>query len=156
MTRRELLDVLRATPGRVAELARGLSPGQLAQPAAEGEWSMGQIVDHLLRGERDVILPRFRRMQREEAPVFPSSAADRTGFAAVPKSSDFTADLAAFRRVRGETLAFLGQLSEAEWRRLGSTPTRGTLSIEAYARYLADHDREHLAQMEAARIWVLG
>jgi hypothetical protein len=34
---------------------------------------------------------------------------------------------------------------------MGTTPTRGTLTIEAYARYLAEHDLEHLAQLEKLR-----
>ena len=48
----------------------------------------------------------------------------------------------------------LKRLDEDDWQRIGTTPTRGTLTIEAYARYLADHDREHLGQLEATRIVV--
>ncbi len=115
---------------------------------------MGEILNHLLLGERDVILPRLKRMLLEEAPVFPSSASTRTGFAADPQVSDFVADLAAFRQVREETLRFLQGLKSVDWQRSGTTPTRGTLTIEAYARYLAEHDREHLAQLEATRALV--
>ena len=151
MTREALLETLRATPHRVGELARGLSPDQIARRPRAGEWSMSEILNHLLVGERDVILPRVRLMLVREAPVFPSSASSRTGFAADPVSRDFAVDLAAFRRVREETLALLGRLTDGEWQRVGTTPTRGTLTIEAYARYLADHDTEHLAQLEATR-----
>lgn len=154
MTREELLHTLRATAHRVAELARGLSSRQLARQPEEGEWSMGEILNHLLVGERDVIFPRLKRMLREEAPVFPSSASSRSGFAAPPAARDFVADLAAFRRVREETLAFLERLTDPDWQRAGTTPTRGTLSIEAYARYLAEHDTEHLRQLEVTRTLV--
>lgn len=112
---------------------------------------MGEIVNHLLVGERDVILPRLKRMLAEHSPVFSSSAANRSGFAAAPKRRDFGADLDAFRGVRRETLTFLEGLHDADWQRVGTTPTRGTLSIEAYARYLAEHDLEHLAQLAATR-----
>lgn len=151
MTRGELLQSLSGTPARVSELARGLSPSQLARRPREGEWSIGEILNHLLVGERDVIFPRLKRMLLEEAPVFPSSASSRTGFAAVPETRDVVADLLAFRRVRGETLAFLEGLKDSDWRRTGTTPTRGALTIEAYARYLAEHDAEHLLQLETAR-----
>ena len=154
MTRDALLRSLRATPDRVLELALDFVPIQLARRPKEGEWSMGEILTHLLVGERDVILPRLKRMLAEERPVFPSSASSRTGFAADQGPGDFGAHLAAFRRVREETLAFLEALNGSDWTRTGTTPTRGTLTIEAYARYLAEHDLEHLAQLEGTRALV--
>lgn len=156
MTREEILRTLRATPERVHALVRDLAPAALARPPAPEEWSLGAIVNHLLLGERDVILPRLQRMRAEEAPVFGSSLADRSGFAAGPRAGDVAADLAAFRRVRAETLTFLEGLSDGEWQRPGTTPTRGTLTIEAYARYLAEHDLEHIAQVEATRARLAG
>ena len=151
MTREEILATLRATPNRVEASTRGLSPEQRARRPNEGEWSIGEILHHLLIGERDVILPRLRRILREDSPVFPSSAPSRTGFAAQPAPGDFAEDLSAFRRVRSQTLAFLDGLGGGDWQRTGTTPTRGTLTIEAYAQYLAEHDLEHLAQLRETR-----
>ena len=149
--RAQALRTLSATPGQIESLAHGLSSGQLRQRPAEREWSMSEIVRHLLLGERDVILPRLCRMREEDAPVFLSSLVDRTGFAGDPVPGDFDADLRGFRMVREETLAFLRTLAEHDWRRLGTTPTRGTLSIEEYVAYLANHDLEHLDQLERTR-----
>ena len=151
MTRVEILGALRRTPARVAALAHGLSPHQLAQRPEAGEWSVAETLSHLLLGERDVILPRFERMLREDHPVFSSSAPTRTGFAADPVPGDVATDLAAFRVVRAETLRLLDPLGDADWQRVGTTPTRGTLTLEAYARYLAEHDAEHLHQLAATR-----
>lgn len=151
MTHEELLRTLGATLDRLSDLTRGLPRDRLAQRPKEGEWSVTEILDHLLVGEREVIVPRLKRMLLEEAPVFPSSASTRTGVAANSTPGDFEAALAEFCRVREETLAFLQSLRGADWQRIGTTPTRGTLTIEAYARYLAEHDLEHLAQLEATR-----
>jgi hypothetical protein len=151
VTREEILATLRATPNRVEASTRGLSPEQRARRPKEGEWSIGEILHHLLIGERDVILPRLRRMLWEDSPVFPSSAPSRTGFAAAPAPGDFAEDLSDFHRVRGQTLTFLEGLGGGDWQRTGTTPTRGTLTIEAYARYLAEHDLEHLAQLRETR-----
>lgn len=151
MTRHKLLETLGTTPDRVDSLAHGLSTAQLAQRPREGEWSMAEILNHLLVGERDVIFPRLQRMLLEGAPKFPSSATSRTGFATGPALRDFSEDLVAFRQVRRQTVVFLKGLGEADWQRIGTTPTRGTLTIEAYTRYLVDHDLEHLAQFEATR-----
>jgi len=151
MTRTQAILILNATPSRIERLGQRLSPGQLSQRPAEQEWSMSEIVRHLLLGERAVILPRLRRMREENAPVFQSSLVDQTGFAGDPVPDDFNVDLREFRMVREETLAFLRTLTEHDWQRLGTTPTRGTLSIEAYAIYLANHDLEHLDQLERTR-----
>lgn len=151
MTHAGLLATLRATPGRVAEAVRGLTTVQAQQRPVPGEWSCVEILDHLLVGERDVILPRLRGMRAEAHPVFPSSATTRTGFAAAPHAGDVHERLDAFRALRADTIAFLESLGEGDWARLGTTPTRGTLSIEGYARYLADHDLEHLEQLTRTR-----
>lgn len=156
MTRHELLETLGATPDRVERLARGLSATRLTRRPREGEWSMAEILSHVLVGERDVIFLRLQRMLREDAPRFPSSATSRTGFAAEPALRDFGEDLAAFRQVRSGTIAFLKSLGQRDWQRIGTTPTRGTLTIEAYARYLAEHDLEHLTQLEATRAVIAG
>ena len=156
MTRDEILRTLSATPHRIKSLVQGLSSAQLQQRPKASEWSIGETVTHLLLGERDVILPRLRRMQREQAPVFASALLDKSGFAAEPSQGEFNADLEAFRQVRAETLAFLSSLNDHDWQRLGTTPTRGTLTIEGYAEYLARHDHEHIDQFQRTRGAVTG
>jgi uncharacterized damage-inducible protein DinB len=151
MTRQEMLEALGTTPDRFQSLAYGLTTDQLACRPKEGEWSIAEILNHLLVGERDVIRPRLQRMLLAAAPRFPSSATSRTGFAAEPTPGDFRADLAAFRHVRNQTVALLRRLGERDWQRIGTTPTRGTLTIEEYVRYLANHDREHLEQLQTIR-----
>lgn len=156
MTLHALLETLGATPDRVESLAHGLSATRLTLRPRVGEWAMAEILNHLLVGERDVIFPRLQRMLLEAAPKFPSSATSRTGFAVEPALRDFGEDLAAFRQVRSRTIAFLKSLGQGDWQRIGTTPTRGTLTIEAYARYLAEHDLEHLAQLDATRAVIAG
>ena len=68
MIREEILGALRATPDRVEACARGLSPEQLARRPKEGEWSIGEILHHLLIGERDVILPRLTMRREHDFP----------------------------------------------------------------------------------------
>jgi DinB superfamily len=151
MTRAETLRTLKTTAKVVMGVGAGLLTDQLTRRPRDDEWSMVEILQHLIRGEYEVVLPRLRRMVLESSPVFESSTATRTGFAAPPQTGEWTAALTAFRRVRTDTVSFLGTLTEEQWQRSGTTPTRGTLTVDAYARYLAEHDLEHLAQMEATR-----
>ncbi len=71
--RAQILRVLRATPDRVAAITERLSADRLkAQPQA-GEWSMSEVLAHLVLEEEQVLLPRFRRMVAEDSPSFPTS-----------------------------------------------------------------------------------
>ena len=44
-----------------------------AQPKP-GEWSIGEVVRHLVEGEYDAFLPRLKRMLAEERPIFDKRA----------------------------------------------------------------------------------
>ena len=61
----------------------------------------------------------------------------------------FAISLAAFARARAETLAFLRALPESAGERLGISGFFGPISLRQYATHIADHDVEHLRQMQA-------
>src|SRR2546429_610758 len=114
----EILATLGATPGGIGDLARGLSGAQRAKRPEEGEWCFTEILDHLLAGERDTILPRLRGMPDEAQPGFPSSAASRAAPRArrSVRQDPWTVELR--RRILGEALALDGPGAEARERRL--------------------------------------
>lgn len=147
LDRREILPILRTTPDQVARISSTPPPVGLATRPAEGEWSIAEVLAHLVLEEEKVMLPRFRRIMNEDSPLFGSTR----GRVDDPSPAEFSADLAAFRRSRAETLAILDGLDDAGWARTGVSPTRGPLTTEGWARYLAQHDLEHLQQIESIR-----
>ncbi len=145
--RAHILNVLRTTPERAVAIAEGLSADQLRARPQAGEWSMSEVLAHLVLQEEQVLLPRFWRMVAEDSPSFPTS---RGVIEADPTpADDFALDLATLRDLRARTLAILEALADTGWERVGTSPTRGTLTIEGWARYAAHHDLEHLAQLES-------
>jgi hypothetical protein len=58
--------------------------------------------------------------------------------------------LAAFRRRRAESLAFLRHLRPADWDRRGVHPTRGRLTMRDFVGLMAGHDDDHLDQLTRA------
>lgn len=107
---------------------------------------MAEIIGHLVLTEEKVLLPRFRRMVVEDFPTFESSE----GLADNPAPASFAAEIGRFRELRVEILALLDSLSEADWQRQGRRPSRpDPVTIETYARYAAEHDLDHLKQLEA-------
>jgi uncharacterized protein (TIGR03083 family) len=147
----ELLDELRPAPGRLTAMAEGLSAAELRERPAEGEWSIKEVMGHLLHVEATLFLPRLRRLVAEDGPVFEPFSPDTWAKEADRREGSFAADLEAFARVRGETVAFLAALPPAAADRPGRSGFFGPLTLALYATHIADHDLEHLAQMRAGR-----
>jgi uncharacterized damage-inducible protein DinB len=142
---RELMVLrLSATPTLLGEIAR--EAGERAwTPPKPGEWSIGEIVRHLVEGDRDTFLPRLRRMLAESRPVFAHGGRGEGDQADLPTL------LAAFADARRQAVALLRGLDDAGWRREGVSPSRGPLSVEAYAATMDAHDTEHLRQIQEVR-----
>jgi hypothetical protein len=143
--------------------------GALARRPDARNWSAAEIVCHL-RDVEELFITRFMTMLAMDEPkilAFSAAPADLVswgigGEIGHPLDPERWADerqyrrndpreaLAAFARRRGETLALLGRLGGEQWQRGGLHPTRGRITIAAYAAAVADHDANHLAQMHRA------
>jgi hypothetical protein len=146
MTERELLTaVLTAAGPMLKELTVDLPPADAATPPAPGEWAVIDVVRHLVEGDRDKFLPRLRRMLAETQPVF-AKVEPTAGDA-----SDLPTLVAAYASAREQVVKILSRLEPADWSRTGVTPSRGPLSIDAYALSTRKHDTEHLRQIQAIR-----
>src|SRR5438552_1202126 len=112
MTERELsVARLTATPVLLREMTRDAS-GDLGWTAPKaGEWSIGEVVRHLVEGDRDTFLPRLRRMLADARPVFDKRA--RTD----GDAADLATLVAAFGDARRHAVALLRGLDDAGWRR---------------------------------------
>ena len=147
----ELVDALAPTPDRVAALAAGLDARLLRQRPAPDEWSMKEVLAHLMELEHRLFLPRLQLMATQDHPRF--EAFDPVAWARERDRRDgrFEDDLAEFRRARGETLAYLRALPPGATDRPGLSGHFGPVTLAQYATHAADHDLEHLGQMRACR-----
>lgn len=147
----EIIARLAPTPARLGAVAAGLAATALRRRPAEDEWSMKEVMAHLFKVERDVFLPRLRRMASEERPVFERFDPDAWAAERDHREGSFAADLEAFAAARRETLAFLEALPLAAAARLGISAVFGPVRLDRYATHVVDHDVEHLAQMARCR-----
>lgn len=136
---------LRVTPAMLRAMTAGCDAGIASTAPAPGEWSIIEIVRHLVEGDRDTFLPRLRRMLAEDTPRFES------GRRPEGDRADLATLLDAFADARGQAVRALEGLDETAWRRQGVSPSRGMLSVETYARTMAEHDTEHLQQLHDVR-----
>ena len=79
-------------------------------------------------------------------PLDPNRWADERQY----QRSDAREALRAFQQRRGEVLATLSGLSDADWQRGGIHPARGRLTLAQWVASLAGHDDNHLAQLARA------
>jgi len=147
----EMVAALRATPGRVAEIAKGLSAEELRDRPKEGEWCMKEVMAHLRDLERDLFLPRLRRILAEERPAFESFDPAAWARSRDHREGSFERDLEEFAAARAQTLTFLQALPDSAVARIGLSGYFGPVTLAQYATHVVDHDLEHLGQLRACR-----
>jgi hypothetical protein len=159
---------LARTPDDLASAMAGRSEADLARPGAD-DWSAKDVLCHLRDIEEFVMLRYHMMLAMDEPHVFvvgtPPLDPERWGTGgAVPfpldperrarerqyARNDASEALAAFRRRRGEVLAFLEALSPAQWQRAGIHPAHGRLTFEEWTAGAAGHDDNHLEQLRRA------
>jgi uncharacterized damage-inducible protein DinB len=120
----------------------GLLLGDLSEEVAEspGDWSIAQVLNHLLDTENRFI-GRVRRMRREDRPAM-RMMPDRD-YTRLPSLKAWTQ----FYELRRSHLKLLRSLKPAEWRRSGTLTSVGKVSIAGLVRHMAAHDAMHTAQI---------
>jgi len=152
-SRDEVLELLAAGPGRVAAATARISAGALLEPLEADGWSARDVLGHMRACQR-TWGGYIARILDEDHPTFryesPRSTIRRTDFLALPFARSlegFTADRAALvSRLRAA-----GADLESRW---GSVKRAGRgieeRSALQFAHRLAEHELEHLAQIERA------
>jgi uncharacterized damage-inducible protein DinB len=150
MTQRAvLLQALASTPRDVERLIRALPPeGRRWRP--DDNWSVGQILAHLVDAET-VLRSRLERIRQEDNPRLPAyNPQDHGRPPAEPGQPE--ALLEHFRETRRQTLAFLTDLNPGEWQRPASNDSRGATTLRWQVVDMMNHDLAHLGQLVDIRV----
>jgi hypothetical protein len=142
------VDVLSATPSRLAALIAGASAARLQARPPNGGWTVTAIVAHLADAE---IVGAFRFRTVLGAPGAAVAAYDQDAWAVTGQYDrrDPRASLDLFRALREANLALLASLAPEQWNYCGIHSERGRESIAHMVRMFAGHDVNHLRQIEA-------
>lgn len=145
-----VLESLAAAPQRLAAFSQGVESARLyARPSAEA-WSATETLAHL-RACADVWGKGIAAMLQREHPtmryVSPRTWLRQTDYLGL----SFSVSLQAYTHQRAELLQLLRALPAGGWAR-GATFTATTKGREqtvlSYAQRLAQHEAEHLAEIE--------
>jgi len=150
-TPQALLAILRSTPAALASLTLDLAAPAWTRQPQPGEWCLTEIVGHLRDVDRDVNLPRLRKVLAEVNPFMAGEVTDDWVKDRQYARQDGRASLAEFTTIRKELLALLDGLL-AEWDRPARHAIFGPTSLQELVGFMAEHDRVHVKQaFEAIR-----
>jgi FMN phosphatase YigB (HAD superfamily) len=111
------------------------------------EWSLIQVVCHLLESEQTVQRPRLQRIRAEDNPFIAAPKPPPGPREAGVCDEDGLQTAERFLRERLITLEFLRGLSPQDWSRPARHSIFGPTSLLEMAHFTAQHDRLHINQL---------
>jgi hypothetical protein len=137
----DVLSVLETQLEDITRLVGSVTPERETYRYAPDKWSIRQVLGHLVDGER-VFGYRAFCISRGESALLPKF--DENAYVAESHYNERTLSglLAEFTIIRKSNLAFLCQLTETDWKRMG-TVSNNPVSVRALAFIMAGHVRHH-------------
>lgn len=121
------------------------TPQHWHQRPVASEWSIIQIVCHLVNVESTVHRSRLSRIIREDNPFIAALPAPGPD---IPECTDNPYDAAEqFVSERTQTMALLSELTDADYNRPARHSIFGITNLIEMAHFTAQHDRLHINQM---------
>ncbi|GAB4504603.1 MAG: hypothetical protein Fur0043_15970 [Anaerolineales bacterium] len=145
-----LLALLLSTPASLSGLAEQVRGSAMMRRPQPNEWSLGEILCHLRDTEREVYLPRLRRVLEEDEPFIPAGNTDAWAEERAYREQDGRQALHDFTATRLQTLDLLHGVNEAQWKRKARHAVFGPTHLQELVRFMIEHDRLHIRQAHAA------
>ncbi|GAB4510439.1 MAG: hypothetical protein OHK0046_07260 [Anaerolineae bacterium] len=124
----------------------GIKPHFWMQYPDPKEWSIEEIVCHLLTSENTVQRPRLERILHEDDP-FLAQPRPPLGPRLIKCTQQGSALVEAFVQAREATIAFIQALQPEDWMRPARHSIFGLTTLLEMAHFTAQHDRLHLNQL---------
>ena len=139
--------VLTTTPTRWQSLAATLPPALLRRPAAPGEWSALECLQHLIDAERGVFPVRARAfLAGQDLPAYdPDRQGTRLAAEVMPEAL-----AGEFAALRAESLGVLEHVTPADLKRQVRHEELGPVTLSQLLHEWAGHDLMHTVQAERA------
>ena len=154
---RDPILTLRATPARL-DAAAADPRTDWDVPWRPGGWTGREIVAHLsdqeigfaFRARQAVAAAATARESGEAEALHVAQPYDQDAWARAYPRMDPTLAIASFGALRAWNLAWLARLELADWLAAYHHPERGeSETVDELVRFLAGHDLNHLAQLDA-------
>jgi DinB superfamily len=146
--RARLIETLEQTQAKLAEATSTLTEAELDFRSGTDEWSIREILAHLVDDEMFVMRTRLERIMKEEEPAL-ASHDEKKWYNHRNTSRDKVAELLSdFALQRTASLGIIKLLREEEWARTAYHPEYGTFTAEEWLGDWVEHDIVHIKQIE--------
>jgi hypothetical protein len=146
----ELIRTLEQTGPALQRLTAGLADDALDFRAGPDEWSIREILAHLVDDEMYVMRLRLERIIKEDQPHL-APHDEQKWYASRNTTRDRLDELLAdFSLQRAASLGIIKMLRASDWARQGYQPEYGTFAAEGWLERWVEHDTVHLRQIESA------
>lgn len=140
---------LRAAPRRLAATLRRIPPRLVTRRPAPGEWAINEVMCHL--ADAEVALGfRVRKIASEPGSAIPAWDQERWADGGHYRRTSATEALRTFTGVRRANLAYVRRLTAPQRGQHGKHPEYGRITIAQLLDHWAEHDLNHLQQMQSA------
>ena len=147
--REQKFERLGRTADDLTAAIRGQSDAALSKRPDAKNWAAKECICHL-RDTEELFMQRFQLLMEVDNPKLAGPQQDRWAEERQYLRNDAGEAIAAFRKRREETLAFLKGLTPDQWQRAGTHPVRGRFSTEDFFNLMTWHDDNHLDQLKRA------
>lgn len=157
MNKQQIVDELHATRASLLDAVEGLTPEQLLEPGAVGEWSVRDVLQHLSYWEAELVrlfvhLDQGRRPTGGSFVPHPDFDALNARWHAETKDRPLDRVLEDLHAVRRQTLRWISESSEEDLTRKRPEPfLRGLPLGKWIADYTFEHETEHTAGLRTFR-----
>lgn len=147
--RSQCIATLEQTSPILIRLTSSLSESALDFRQASDQWSIREILAHLVDDEMYVMRTRLERMIKEDRPSLAPHDEQRW-YASRNTTRDRLAELLSdFDLQRAASLGIISMLRESDWVREGYQPEYGVFTAEEWLTHWGAHDTTHIRQIES-------
>jgi uncharacterized damage-inducible protein DinB len=140
---------LREFPPIIRSAVAGLNDEQLDTRYREGGWTIRQVVHHVADSHMNAYL-RFRWLATEDHPTIKTY--DQDIWAGLPDSRlPLESSLKIIDGLHERWAAFLEELPEQAWSRMGTHPELGEVSLDDLLEIYSGHGAHHAGQITDLR-----
>jgi hypothetical protein len=137
------LSVLESTSATVREMLDGVAQEHIELRPVSGEWSVAEIIGHLLDDE---VINAFRMRQSLTLPDHPYPGTDPDGWSSLPRAP-FELTLRTWEALRAVHIELIRSLGEDQLALCGLHAEQGPESVSVQVRKNAGHDLAHVEQI---------
>jgi DinB superfamily len=148
--RKAAIDVIAATPAKLREAVRGLSPGQLDTPYRPGGWTVRQVAHHVPDSHMNALI-RTKLALTENEPTIKPYDEKRWAELADVAGTPIETSLRLLEAVHERWGHLLRAMSEADFSRTLRHPEHGIRTMDWLIALYAWHGPHHVAHVTGLR-----